>query len=170
MPDPSGDAWALLRRWLTRGGTVDPGVTPPQMDASVTVQGVASVDLDAADDEVTVYGADGGGNGARRALYVDALGKLVPADQPGTLNNGTETAVSTLAVQVIAANANRKKLIIQNTGSANVRIGTTGLTATTGVRLTAGVVITFTTPYCPINAIFAIRETLDSIVLVQEVV
>jgi hypothetical protein len=84
------------------------------MDATVTVQGVASVDLDAADDEVTVYGAEGGGNGARRALNVDALGKLVVrdeyqggevlADQTGAA--GVLTFTFTSAVQLAVVDAN----------------------------------------------------------------
>lgn len=89
----------------------------------------------------------------------------------GTLNNGAETAVAAVAIQVLAANANRNKLIIQNTGAANVRIGTTGVTATTGFRLAAGTVMIIDNPECPINAIFAIREgAVSSIVLAQEIV
>lgn len=89
----------------------------------------------------------------------------------GTLNNGAETAVAGTAVSVLAANANRKKLIVQNTGIANVRLGTTGVTATTGVRLAAGTTTIMDMPHCPTNAIFAIREgAVSSTVLAQEVV
>jgi hypothetical protein len=87
----------------------------------------------------------------------------------GTLANGAETAVSSSAVSVLAANANRKKLILQNTGSNAVRIGTTGVTATTGVRLAAGATLVIDMPHCPTNAILAIRESADSTVLAQEV-
>lgn len=87
-----------------------------------------------------------------------------------TFNNGAETAVSSTAVQVAAALSTRKKLIVQNTGTGNVRIGTTGVTATTGLRLTPGSVITFDNPNIVTNAIFAIREGgTDSIVLAQEI-
>jgi hypothetical protein len=87
----------------------------------------------------------------------------------GTLANGAETAVSNSAVSVLASNANRKKLILQNTGSNNVRIGVSGVTATTGFRLAAGAVVVFDMPHCPTSQIFSIRETADSTVLAQEV-
>lgn len=89
------------------------------------------------------------------------------------LSNGTETAVSSSAVQVIAANLNRRKLILQNTGLNNVRIGASGVTATTGMRLGPGLGVIFEAASdmsdCPTNAIFAIRETADSTVFAQEV-
>ena len=88
----------------------------------------------------------------------------------GALGNGAETAVSSTAVEVLAAAATRKKAIIQNTGVAAVRIGASGVTSTTGLRLAAGDTVVFQMPDCPTNAIFAIRETAnDSIVLAQEV-
>lgn len=87
----------------------------------------------------------------------------------GTLANGAETAVSSSAISVLAANASRKKLIVQNTGANAVRVGTTGVTATTGFRLVAGATIVIDMPHCPTNAIFAIRESADSTVLAQEV-
>lgn len=98
-----------------------------------------------------------------------ALGMGTGSFPAGTLANGAETAVSTVAVSVLAANANRKKLIVQNTGVNTVRIGTTGVTATTGFRLTAGATMVFDMPHCPTNAVFAIRETADSTVMAQEV-
>lgn len=99
------------------------------------------------------------------ALNVNVNGGIA-----GTLANGTETAVAGTAVQVIAANSGRDKLIIQNTGLANVRVGTTGVTITTGMRLTPGSMIIFDSPNCPTNAIFAIREgTVSSIVMAQEI-
>lgn len=87
----------------------------------------------------------------------------------GTLANGAETAVSSTAVSVLAANADRKKLIVQNVGANAVRVGTTGVAATTGVRLAAGAALVVDMPHCPTNAIFAIRESADSTVLAQEV-
>lgn len=112
------------------------------------------------------------------ALKVDGsavtqpISGTVSLDFPsGTLNNGVETAVAGSAVQILAANAAREKLILQNTGNANVRIGTTGVTTTTGFRLTSGATIIFDDPNCPTNAIFAIREGgASSIVLAQEIV
>lgn len=81
-----------------------------------------------------------------------------------TINNGAETSVSSSAVEVLAANANRKKAVIQNTGLGNVRVGVNGVTATTGMRLVPnGHVILEST-----QAIYAIRETVDSTVFAQE--
>lgn len=87
----------------------------------------------------------------------------------GTLANGAETAVSSVAVSVLAANTARKKLILQNTGANNVRIGVSGVTATTGLRLSSGASIIFDMPHCPTTQIFAIREAADSTILAQEV-
>lgn len=88
----------------------------------------------------------------------------------GTLANGAETAVAGSAVQVAASNASRKILIVQNTGVANVRVGITGVTATTGLRLTPGSMFIFEMPYCPQAAIFSIREgATSSTVLAQEI-
>lgn len=125
----AGNALDALREWLTRGDTVSPSTTGPNL-GTVTMSETYPV---------------------------------------GTLANGAETAVSSSAVSVLAANANRKKLIVQNTGVNTVRIGTTGVTATTGFRLTAGATMVFDMPHCPTNAVFAIRESADSTVMAQEV-
>lgn len=85
-----------------------------------------------------------------------------------SLANGAETAVSSSAVQVLAANASRKWCIIQNTGSETVRIGIAGVAATTGIKLVAGAALTFELPYVVTSAIFAIRESADSIVYAVE--
>lgn len=87
----------------------------------------------------------------------------------GTLTNGAETSVTTSATQLVAATAGRKKLIVQNNGATAVRIGTTGVTATTGLRLTAGGSVVFDMPNCPTNVIFAISESGSNAVLAQEV-
>lgn len=88
----------------------------------------------------------------------------------GTLNNGAETSVSSSAVSVLSSNANRKAAIIQNVGSANVRVGITGVTATTGVRLKPDGRLTLGQPNVFTGAVFAIREgSTDSTVLAQEV-
>lgn len=93
----------------------------------------------------------------------------VPTD--GTMANGAQTAVSSTAVEVLAANATRKAAIIQNVGDEPVRVGATGVTATTGwVSLAAGAVFVLQQPYCPSVAVFAIREGgTDSTVLVSEI-
>lgn len=88
----------------------------------------------------------------------------------GTLSNGAETSVAGSAVQVLAANSSRRKLIVQNTGIGNVRIGVTGVAATTGFRLTPSGTAVFDMPNCPTQAIFAIREgAVSSTVLAQEI-
>lgn len=89
----------------------------------------------------------------------------------GTLLPGTETPVSNAAVAVLAANASRETAVIQNVGSANIRVGPAGVTATTGTQLTPGATMIFDTPGIVTDAIFAIREgATDSIALGQEVV
>lgn len=103
------------------------------------------------------------------ATSQQAFKAIVNGDYFGNLNNGTETAVSSTAVSVLAYNNVRKKLIVQNTGSNTVRIGVAGVTATTGFRLTPGGSLVLEKPHCPINQIFAIRESADSTVFAQEV-
>lgn len=134
--------------------TINPGDCPIPVVGCIN----ANVRLSCEDDSITVC--------------PPVSGFEVTVTEPeGTLNNGTETAVAGVAVQVAAANTNRKKLIIQNVGVGNIRFGTAGVTATSGTRLTPGGHAIFDMPHCPTNAIFAIREGLiSSIVLVQQVV
>lgn len=103
------------------------------------------------------------------ASDTDTLATTVTATS-GTLANGAETAVTTSATSVLASNANRKGAIIQNVGTGIVRVGVTGVTATTGIRLLPGGHLRLTSPYCPDEAIFAICEaaTPTSTVLAQE--
>lgn len=87
----------------------------------------------------------------------------------GTWSNGTETLVGAVAVQIQAANPNRKRLIIQNLGNGAARIGITGVTATTGVRLNGGGILILEPPYQETNAIYAIREgAVNTTILTQE--
>lgn len=110
----------------------------------------------------------------RLPLALTAAGNLKTAlvDASGaTLQNGAETAVAAAAIQVIAANPSRKVLVLQNVGPAIVRVGASGVTATTGLRIASGGERIFTMPFCPTNAIYAIREgALDSTVFAAEVV
>lgn len=100
-----------------------------------------------------------------------ALFCYTPPLDAGTLLPGAETPVSSVAVAVLAANASRLTGIIQNVGSANIRVGPAGVTATTGTQLTPGATMIFDTPGIVADAIFAIREgAVDSIALGQEVV
>jgi len=94
----------------------------------------------------------------------------VPTD--GTWADGAQTTVGGTAVQVLAANANRKSAVIQNVGDEAVRLGPTGVTATSGwVSLAAGAIFVLSQPYCPSVAVFAIREGgADGTVLASEIV
>ncbi len=105
--------------------------------------------------------------GSEELLGQTTMAKSIPvafaSDQTilgGTLANGAETTVNSTAggVQLIAANAARKGLVIQNTGSNNIRVGVSGVTNTTGLRLTAGASVVWSGEGTPTNAIFAIRE------------
>lgn len=93
---------------------------------------------------------------------------LASGTSTGTLNNGVETTVGVAATQIIAANAGRKSLIIQNTGTTNMRVGAAGVTVSTGVRLASGDTLILELPVAT-NAIFAIRETTDTTALTQEI-
>lgn len=91
-------------------------------------------------------------------------------DPPGWLHNGSETSVSSSAVEVLAGNRERKKLVVQNTGADSCRIGSSGVGATSGFRLPAGERVTFDAPFCPVSAIYAIRDgSSDTTVLAMEV-
>lgn len=88
----------------------------------------------------------------------------------GTLANGAQTSVSSSAVSVLASNANRKTAIIQNVGNQTVRVGVSGVTATTGIQLVAGATLILESPYIVTGQIFAIREGgADSTVFATEI-
>lgn len=87
----------------------------------------------------------------------------------GTLAAGAQTAVSSSAVQVLAANANRKSATIQNAGIYNMRVGVAGVTATTGAQVQPGAIVRVQPPYVETNAFYAIREgSFDTIAYAQE--
>jgi hypothetical protein len=160
--------------------------TLQQVDAAVTsIQASVDVNLSTRASEATVS--------AIAAMLVAALNTLgqkpmagsmpvvIASDQSpvpvtfsaasAALQNGAETVVDATVggVQLIAANANRKGLIIQNTGTENIRVGVAGVTNTTGFRLTPGATASWSGDGTPTTAIFAIREGLvDSIGFAQE--
>src|SRR4051812_15921356 len=76
-----------------------------------------------------------------------------------TLGAGQQTTVTTTAgaLNGAAANSSRKVLILQNTGSNNVRVsGSASVTATTGIQLLAnGGAVIFEPPFVPTNTIYA---------------
>jgi hypothetical protein len=100
---------------------------------------------------------------------IGPIGPIIPGTS--TLDNGTETPVGAAAVQILAANPNRKTAVVQNTGTANIRVGAAGVTATTGLRLVPNQIAIYDEPDVPINALFAIREgAVDSVAFTQEAV
>lgn len=106
------------------------------------------------------------------AWVVRPLGPFGPIIQ-GTsdLQNGNETPVSAVAVLVLPANPTRKSAFVQNVGGANIRIGTVGVTATTGIRLVPDGQFQSNDPEVVVNDIYAIREgAVDSIAFATEAI
>jgi hypothetical protein len=94
---------------------------------------------------------------------------VVVADQPEKLHNGREHAIGDTPVRVLHANSRRLTALVQNTGSANIRVGVHGVTATTGLRLVPNAVEIFTVPDVYKGEVWAIREgAVDSIAFAQE--
>lgn len=88
----------------------------------------------------------------------------------GTLVDGTDTTVGAAAVEVVPANSTRRAVVVQNVGAEPCRIGTSGVTATSGLRLPAGASVTFRAPFVTRDAIHAIREgTTDTTLTYLEV-
>lgn len=151
--------------------TVDGTVSAVQSGAwSVAVNnasGAAAVNIQDGGNSITV---DGTVAISGTVAVTQSTSPWIVSDNSGTLANGAETAVSSSAVQIIASNANRKKLIVQNTGTANIRVGITGVTATTGARIVPNGTLLYEMPNCPTQAIFAIRESgTDSIAFAEEI-
>jgi hypothetical protein len=62
-------------------------------------------------------------------------------------------------VTLLASNGSRKSALIQNTGSANIRVAINGTpTATTGYQLAPGATLVLDQPFVPQSTIKAIRE------------
>lgn len=94
---------------------------------------------------------------------------VVETSLPSTLQAGRELPVTGTRVLVIPANPFRTTGIVQNTGSANVRVGIAGVTPTTGYRLVPNQTIIYSEPNVNKDAIWAVREGVsDSVVFVQE--
>jgi hypothetical protein len=122
---------------------------------------------------IDAAGADFGVVG--NPIRVDPTGTTtqpVVAQTVGTFTNGAQTVVDNTVggVQIIAANANRKAVIIQNVGLQSIRVGVTGVSASTGIQLVAGATLIFEMQFCPTAAIFAIREgAVDSTAFTAEI-
>jgi hypothetical protein len=82
------------------------------------------------------------------------------------LKNGVQTAVGVSAVPLIAANDERTGLFIQNLGPGHVRVGTIGVTTTTGLQVRAWQTLEF--DRVPLNAIYAVAESDTSNVVALE--
>lgn len=109
-------------------------------------------------------------DGDYSAYATDQYGNILIAYPTGAFNNGAETAVAGTAVNVSAANTANIKIILQNTGIANARVGITGVTATTGFRLVPGGQAIFERNDGAQGDIFAIREgAISTTILAQPI-
>lgn len=152
---------------LTVDGTVAATQSGSWSVTNLNGAGAAAVNIQDGGNSITV---DGTVAISGTVAVTQSTTPWVVSQQSGTITNGAETAVSSTAVQILASNVNRKKYIIQNTGTANIRVGTTGVTATTGARVVPNGTLLFEMPNCPTQAIFAIREnTTDSIAFAEEI-
>lgn len=107
-------------------------------------------------------------NGGYVNVRVDADGNLVDR-QSGIVASGTPVVASTVAVQIVAANAARKGLIVTNNGPGTVRFGASDVTSAKGAPLAAGEKVAFILPACPTSAIYAIRQDgVDGTVVAME--
>jgi len=80
-----------------------------------------------------------------------------------------DVLVGAVAVIVIAANPTRKKAIVQNVGTVNLRVGDLNITATRGIRLTPNSVLVYDQPFCPLGDIFCISEGANTEAGVEEI-
>lgn len=89
----------------------------------------------------------------------------------GTLSAGVQVAFVAAQTSILAANANRKAVIVQNiSNTAACRVGLTGVTNATGIQVIAGATLILEMPYCPTDELFAIREAaVSGTVLVTEI-
>lgn len=152
--DGSGNA----QNWkMSTGGT---GAVAQVTTSTALADGLSNtanipIDEDAATIEYRVLPYWFNGTTWDRAKGDTTSGLLVNPAAPQTLNNGAETSVTGTAASILAADTTRKAAIVQNVGSANIRVGASGVTATTGVRLAPGDTLTLG---AVTSAIFAIRE------------
>lgn len=74
------------------------------------------------------------------------------------LFNRAAVTVSTVAVEIVPANAKRRYLAICQTSANAVRVGAAGVTATTGIKLAQNGTLVFDGANVPTDAIYAIRD------------
>lgn len=119
----------------------DAGTKRLAVDAKVS--GTAAVNLDSADDEVAIFGAEDGGAGTRRIVNVDSSGRVLvilqdsadrilgrTAPQKASTSAVTTVADNAANVTLLAANTNRLGATITNDSSArlHVKLGATAST------------------------------------------
>jgi hypothetical protein len=108
----------------------------------------------------------GGSSGGLTDAELRATPVPVEQDTPGTLSAGVQVSATGTAGTLIAANANRKQLIVQNIDTAEyARIGIATVTTTTGIRIGPGATLILDSPYCPTALIQCIREGSTSLTL-----
>lgn len=102
----------------------------------------------------------------------DQLPLAVKDTTVGIFQNGVETLVGVVAVEIQPANPNRKRLIIQNESAGAIRVGIVGVTATTGAKITSGGSMVIEHPYIETASIYAIADGggPDRNVLTQETI
>lgn len=103
-------------------------------------------------------------NDLARAFYAGLT--TIPTTGGASATTGTPTHTADITVDstaggvtLLAANANRKMAIIQNTGTNPMRVSVGGTpTASNGIQLQGGDSLNISAPYIPTGAIKAIRE------------
>lgn len=101
------------------------------------------------------------------------LVESAPIPTFGTPLHYDDRTVSSTAVAILGPNLARKSALIQNVGSANIRVTWDGSTptATHGHQIASGAVLSLDQPFVPTGLVQAIREgSVDSSVSVSEVV
>ena len=86
-----------------------------------------------------------------------------------SVENGAEVSVTTAATTLLAANADRVGLEIENRSGVTIRWGTTGVTYTTGGTPDVGERIYLTDNAGTVNAILAITSSGSSTVYAREI-
>jgi hypothetical protein len=128
---------------------------------------VTEVTLDTSDLEIGAVEIKSGLTGDDTRAAVDASNNLAASPStPGTASDAADIAVDATAggVTLLAANTDRKGAIIQNVGTANMRVTYSGNapTPTRGHQLAPGQMLTLAMPYCPTAVVLGIREGASS--------
>lgn len=136
------------------------------LEALITATNVALGSVDGHVDGIEALIAATNAALATQAGYLDGVeGKLdtlntdLTAAGTATTNDDIAVTGAVGGVVILAANANRKMFVVQNTGANNIRVSiASNPTATHGIQLAAGESFSMAAPNCPTGAIKAIRE------------